>query len=113
MHNKLKKSNKHDLSCNIHIIKNCDVLMTIIMMLKFTQSPRPTKCVSIWYHCLMYHDMVIYQYIVASLIHFLGLAKKCDAGSQNIAFFLQNTPVSGMGLQTRVRLTTTYVHDDL
>ena len=58
MHNKLKKSNKHDLailylSCNIlifsrflftksDIIENRDVLMTIIMMLKFTQSPRPS-----------------------------------------------------------------------
>ena len=33
----------------------------------FDISIRP-KCVSIQYHCLMYHDMTIYQYIVASLI---------------------------------------------
>ena len=26
------------------------------------------KCVSIQYHCLMYHDMAIYRYIVASLV---------------------------------------------
>ena len=26
------------------------------------------KCVSIQYHCLVYHNMVIYQYIVASLV---------------------------------------------
>ena len=47
MHNKLMKSNKHDLYCikaviynnfqiftKLDIIKNCDVLMTIIVMLK-------------------------------------------------------------------------------
>ena len=29
------------------------------------------KCVSIQYHCLMYHDMAIYRYIVASLVHII------------------------------------------
>ena len=32
----------------------------------FDISIRP-KCVSIQYHCLMYHDIAIYRYIVASL----------------------------------------------
>ena len=27
------------------------------------------KCVLIQYHCLMYHDMTIYRYIVASLVY--------------------------------------------
>ena len=52
MHNKLKKYNEHDLYCiyaviylyfpDFYKIENCDVLMTIIVMLKFTQSPRPS-----------------------------------------------------------------------
>ena len=33
----------------------------------FDISIRP-KCVSIQYHCLMYHNMAIYQYIIISLI---------------------------------------------
>ena len=31
------------------------------------------KCVSIQYHCLMYHDMVIYRYIVASIIDVINI----------------------------------------
>ena len=30
------------------------------------------KCVSIQYQCLIYHDMTIYQYIVASLVDFVS-----------------------------------------
>ena len=31
------------------------------------------KCVSIQYHCLMYHDMTIYRYIVASLLAIINI----------------------------------------
>ena len=34
------------------------------------------KCVSIQYHHLMYHDMAIYRYIVASLVHIHAYCSK-------------------------------------
>ena len=50
-----------DFMCNLEPFSKIQSHITI-----FDISIRP-KCVSIQYHCLMYHDMTIYQYIVASL----------------------------------------------
>ena len=53
------------------------------------------KCVSIQYHCLMYHDMTIYRYIVASLndaVPWLNEAKsqmfRCTVSFKNFEIHL-------------------------
>ena len=43
------------------------ILMSIHRYITIFDISIQPKCVLIQYHCLMYHDMAIYQYIVASL----------------------------------------------
>ena len=52
---------------SIHFDDDTSIYHDIRYITIFDISIQP-KCVSIQYHCLMYHDMTIYRYIVASLI---------------------------------------------
>ena len=65
----LNNSQPQCVTTALIVRKSVYILMTIHRYITIFDISIQPKCVSIQYHCLMYHDMTIYQYIVASLLH--------------------------------------------